>query len=204
MSVMILSRILSINKEDIPKAAVTISAQDLPQLIVLLCEKDDQIRYKAFLMLQSRSQFCGGVYPFWDTFVQKLKSENSYQRSIGLMLIAENARWDIDNKMDTVINDYLFCLNDEKPITVRQCIQALANIIPYKKHLLMRIASGLMEINLGAVKPSMKKLILIDILNVLMEIRRYETNDAIDGYIFEALSGGILDEKTKKQIKKAI
>lgn len=69
------------------------------------------------------------VYTYWDIFREKLKSDNSYQRSIGLMLIADNARWDTQNRMEETIYDYLKCLSDEKPITVRQCIRSLVKII---------------------------------------------------------------------------
>jgi hypothetical protein len=94
--------------------------------------KDDNIRYQAFLILQSRSIFFNDVYSFWDTFRDKLKSDNSYKRSIGLMLIAENVRWDEQNRMEDTIDEYLKLLNDEKPITIRQCIQSLGKVAQFK------------------------------------------------------------------------
>lgn len=47
------------------------------------------------------------VYPFWDTFRAKLNSDNSYQRSIGIMLIAENTRWDTRDHILQTIDAYL-------------------------------------------------------------------------------------------------
>jgi len=166
-----------------------------------LSEKDDTIRYHYFLLLQHRSKDFGDVYPYWDIFCEKLKSENSYQRSLGLMLIAANAKWDIDNKIDYVIDEYLSLVYDEKPITIRQCIQALSGIVPYKSHLNMKIANKLMSISISDIKATMQKLILIDILEALAMIRKYQTNNEIESYILNALSGGVLDKKAVNQVE---
>jgi len=201
---MTLNDLITIDKECIPEAAESLTPNDLPQLVALLDEKDDKLRYSAFLLLQSRSDVTDDVYPFFDVFVDKLKSDNSYQRSIGLMLMAQNARWDTLGKLDAAMDDYLKCVHDERPITVRQCIQALLHVVLYKKSLHQKIAKSLMDIDIAALRPAMRKLVLLDILHVLLQIRGYEPIDTIDAYIFDALSGGILDEKSKKQITKAL
>lgn len=201
---MTLKDLISLVKDDTPEAAKTLSPSDLPQLVALLDEKDDKLRYPAFLLLQSRSQCADDVYPFFDVFADKLKSDNSYQRSIGLMLMAQNARWDTLGKLDAAMDEYLSCVHDEKPITVRQCIQALINVVPYKKDLHDKIGQALMSIDIAAMRPTMRKLVLLDILQVLLQIRQHEPANGIDAYIFEALSGGILDDRSKKQIGKAL
>ena len=99
-------------------------------LVELLNEKDDNLRYHAFLLLQNRSQINSDVYPFWDELVSKFTSTNSYHRSIGLMLIADNVRWDQEGKFEPLLETYLSFVDDEKPITVRQCIQSLVKIVP--------------------------------------------------------------------------
>jgi hypothetical protein len=201
---MTLNDLITIDKECIPEAAESLASNELPRLVALLDEKDDKLRYSAFLLLQSRSECADDVYPFFNTFADKLKSDNSYQRSIGLMLMARNAKWDTLGKLEDAIDDYLNGVSDEKPITVRQCIQALMHIIPYKKNLHKKIAQMLMSIDIAALRPTMRKLVLMDILQVLMQIRQYEPSCDIDTYIFDALSGGILDDKSKKQIQKAL
>lgn len=201
---MILDDILFIDKEDIPDAAKKLTADDLKELVALLNEKDDKLRYAAMKLLQSRSQGFDDVYPYFDTFAQKLKSDNSYQRSIGMMMMAQNAQWDVENKFDAALDDYLSGAEDEKPITARQCIQALDHVIPYKANLLSCIADRLIKVNISVIKPSMKKLILLDILHALMQIRKQRPSGDIDAYILDALSGGIIDDKTKKQIEKML
>ena len=84
----------------------------IPQLVEWLSLKDDDIRYQAFLLLQNRSIFFNDVYPFFDTFCEKLKSDNSYQRSIGLMLYDMDTVLsypDSDSISDYAKNAALYC-----------------------------------------------------------------------------------------------
>lgn len=52
-----------------------------------------------------------------------------------------------------------------------------------------------------AVKESMRKSMLIDILNVLFIIRQERKTDDLESFILNALSGEILDKKSKKQFE---
>lgn len=192
---------MSISKSDLPEASKALNKEDISQLIEWLALKDDNIRYQAFLLLQNRSLFFDDVYPYWDTLRNKLKSDNSYQRSIGLMMIAENAKWDNENRTEDTIDECLMLLKDEKPITIRQCIQTLGKIASAKPGLNYKIASGLINLDLMAVKETMRKSILLDILNVLIIIRKSHKTDEIESFILNSLSGEILDKKSKKQIE---
>lgn len=123
-----LESIMSAPNSDLQGMARELDKSDISQLVAWLALKDDVLRYKAFLLLQSRSVLFNDVYPFWDDFSEKLSSDNSYHRSIGLMLIAENVRWDAENRMEDTIDEYLALMKDEKPITIRPCIQSLGKI----------------------------------------------------------------------------
>lgn len=193
--------IMSIDKSGLPEASKKLNRDDIPQLVEWLSLKDDNIRYQAFLLLQNRSAEFEDVYPYWDVFRDKLKSDNSYQRSIGLMLIAENAKWDAENRMEDTIDEYLELLKDEKPITVRQCIQSLGKVTPYKPDLNAKVADRLISFDIMAVKETMRKSILLDILNVLLIIRKELKKDEIESFILDALTGGVLDNKSKKQVQ---
>jgi hypothetical protein len=194
-------RISAFEKSELLEVSKTLSAEDVRQLVEWLTDKDDKLRYNSLLLLQHRSESYDDVYPYWDLFCTLIKSSNSYHRSIGVMLIAENAKWDADDKMDKTIGDYLNILYDEKPITVRQCIQSLSKIVPCKIHLHERIAHELMAVNIAGVKETMRKLVLLDILNILVLIKKRRTTDEIDGYILKALTGGALDKKAIKQFE---
>lgn len=196
-----LESIMSISKNDLQEASKVLNKDNISQLIESLSLKDDNIRYQAFLLLQNRSLLFNDVYPYWDVFKGKLKSDNSYQRSIGLMLIAENVKWDTDNNIEDTIDEYLKLLNDEKPITVRQCIQSLGKIVTSKPSLNDKIASELISIDLMSIKETMRKSILLDILNVLIIIREKHKTAEMENFILKALTGEILDKKSKKQIE---
>jgi len=196
-----MENLLAIDKNDRENACASLSREEIAQLVDWLSLKDDKIRYKAFLLLQSRSMIAEDVYPYWDVFRSKLRSENSYQRSLGLMLLAENAKWDAENRMEKTIDAYLALLHDEKPITVRQCIQSLTKIVPYVADLNRKIADTLMSLDLAAVRETMRKLILLDILDTLLLIRKELPAEEIEQYILDALSGGLLDKKAKRQVE---
>jgi hypothetical protein len=189
-------------KEDIPAMANRLDAVGISQLVEWLNEKDDNFRYKSFLLLQARSQIKEDVYPYWDVFVAKLENSNSYQRSLGLMLIAENARWASEAKFQPVVERYLACCNDEKPVIVRQCIQGITKIVPYQTSSLGAITDKLLSIDLASRKDTQRKLLLTDILTVFAEIRKLRADERIERYFLSAINGGILDDKTKKIIAK--
>lgn len=192
-----------IDKDDPSGTAARLSKGDIEQLVEWLGEKEDKIRYPSLLILQSRSRIKDDVYPYRETFREKLKSDNSFQRNIGLILLAENARWD-DGWLDGVIGEYLALVNDEKPITARYCVQYLQKIVPYKPDLHAAIAKALMETDLTMVRETMRKLVLFDIIEVLAAIRKVKTSDGIESYIADAMTGGILDRKAKKQLEELL
>jgi hypothetical protein len=192
--------IQSTEKEALSDLALTLTDANIAQLVDWLEEKEDNFRYKCYLLLQARSQACADVYPYWDVFAAKLRSDNSYQRSLGLMLIAENARWDQAGKFDAIVGDYLSFCDDEKPITVRQCVQSLLQVVPYKTGCLPQIVDKLISIDIMQRKETQRKILLMDILSVLSSIRRYQPDERIDRYIQDALTGGILDSKAKRLV----
>jgi hypothetical protein len=196
-----IEQLFAIKKEAMSEESKKLDKEDIAQLVDLLTLKDDQIRYQAFLLLQNRAAQVDDVYQYWDIFQDKLKSDNSYQRNIGLMLIAENARWDTDDKMANTIDEYLDRLHDEKPITIRQCIQSLGIIVPYKPDYINQIKDALMQLDIMSIKDTMRKSILLDIINVLLIIRDKQNNSGVEPYILNALTGEVLDKKAKKQIE---
>lgn len=196
-----LEEILLLEKESIPEASKGLNREEISHLVSLLSEKDDKIRYQALLLLQSRSQDSDDVYPYWDIFCGKLTNENSYQRSIGLMMISDNVKWDTENKIAAILDHYLIILKDEKPITVRQCIQSLSKLVAYKPSLIQIITDHLISMNLMEIKETMRKSVLMDILTVLIQIKKIQPMSSIDSYIVNALLGGILDKKAIKMVE---
>jgi hypothetical protein len=193
--------LLACEKENLAELTPTLAAADIEQLVEWLNEKDDNLRYKSFLLLQDRSQKFDDVYPYWDTLVTKLGSDNSYQRSLGLMLLADNVRWDQLGKFEGLVDTYLSFCDDEKPVTVRQCIQSLVKVVPHKPACLNTIVDRLLSIDVMQRKETQRKLVLLDILSVLTAIQKLQPDERISLYVHTALTGGILDAKAKRQVE---
>jgi hypothetical protein len=162
----------AVAKDQIPSLAKTLTANDIQFLVETLCEKDDKLRYNAFLLLQAYSREQPSMYGYWGVLDKKLDSDNSYQRSIGLMLLAENARWDKDGKFSKTIDKYLSCCTDEKFITARQAIRGLANVLQATSAFDKKIEQNLTKLSLAQYKENQQKLLTKDIATVLKIIQK--------------------------------
>ena len=80
-------------------------------------------------------------------------------RNRALYILAANAKWDDDNRFDAILSEYLSHITDEKPITVRQCIKALAQVGMAKPQNIPRILSSFHGADLSKYKDSMRPLI---------------------------------------------
>ena len=58
-------------------------------------------------------------YEYFDDFASLLGHPKSLVRNRALHILAANARWDEENRFDTILTDYLSHITDEKPITAR-------------------------------------------------------------------------------------
>lgn len=202
---MTLDALISIPKEDIPNAVETLNANDIAALVELLNEKADAPRYQALLLLTSRSERHPDVLPYWPRFVEKLTNENSYQRSIGIMLLGANARWAEESDVEKCLPLCLRLIDDEKPVTARQAITALAQIALAQPACAMPVAKALAAHDILSTRESMRKSILLDICRALVKVRRLPgIRNIADARLMDALSGEILDKAAKKEIRGAM
>lgn len=146
--------------------------RDIKQLVKDLHHTDNSFAYTSFKQLVEESKESNSVYPFFDDFIDMLEDDNSYIRNRGLILIAENSRWDIDNKVDEVLSQYLKHITDVKPITARQCIRGLEIIVDEKEDLVPDIKKALYNANIEKYPSSMRELIEKDIARVLKGIHK--------------------------------
>ena len=63
---------------------------------------DNREAYRALQSLQEASELDNAVYAYIDTFIEMMRDSNSYIRTRGLTLIAHNAKWDEEGKIDGV------------------------------------------------------------------------------------------------------
>lgn len=144
----------------------------IAEVFELLYHKNNNIAYKALQELQKESEETDQVYPYMEQFAKMLHSDNSYIRTRGLTLIAYNAKWDKDYKIDEIIDDYLKHITDDKPITARQCIQLLPMIAKNKPELKNDIICALSKIDVSIYTDNMRPLVYKDAQKSLEEIQK--------------------------------
>ena len=154
------------------KGKGVIMSMDTAEAFELLFDKNNKTAYRALPELQKRSVETDKVYPYMDRLGDMLDSDNSYIRTRGLTLIAYNARWDKDNKIDEIIDGYLKHITDVKPITARQCIKLLPMIAKDKPELRNDICSALERADISFYDDSMQPLVYKDIQKALKEIQK--------------------------------
>ncbi len=194
-----------LNHKDCPdKFAEHLTKEDIAFLFSLLSSKNDEIRYICFLTLQSRSRTHNDVYAYFDLLTQKLTNHNSYQRNIGLVLLAENIKWDKQDKFAAVYDEYAKHFNDKKFITSRQAIQNIPKWIAYRPDLMTNVAAKLMSIKLSQYKSSQSPLLLCDIFEALITIYKIQPSDNIKDYLLKNLDTGILNSTNAKKFTKTL
>ncbi len=145
---------------------------NIEETFELLFDKNNNVAYKALQELQKESEETDCVYPFIDKLSDMLDSDNSYIRTRGLTLLAYNAKWDKEYKVDEIIDEYLKHITDVKPITARQCIKLLPIIAKHKPELKNDILSALNKANISIYDYSKQPLVYKDIQKALKEIKK--------------------------------
>jgi len=134
-----------------------------------LTSKDNNYRYNCFLLLEKITlKKVSWIYNKWDFLADLLDSTNSFHRNIGLILLANLSYSDTENRIENIIDKYLSRFNDEKFITVRQCIQNVWKIAVNKPALKDKIVNYLKRFNYGGQHSN---LIELDIQNALKKIK---------------------------------
>ena len=159
-------------RENSEFAKEDIVSLNVAETFELLFDKNNNIAYKALQKLQKESVETDCVYTYMDRLSDMLDSDNSYVRIRGLTLLAYNAKWDKDYKIDEIIDKYLKHITDVKPITARQCIKLLPIVAKYKPELKNDILSALHKANISVYDDSMQPLVYKDIQKALKEIQK--------------------------------
>lgn len=132
-------------------------------IIQKLTSNDDKYACAITNMIMSESQDTNKWYDYFDDFAHLLNYPKSLVRNRALYILAENAKWDDENRFDAIINDYLSHITDEKSITARQCIKALVIVGKAKPQYIPKIVDCLQYADLSKYKDSMRPLLEQDI-----------------------------------------
>ena len=135
----------------------------MENIIAKLTAKDDKYACAFADKIISESQETDEWYEYFDDFASLLNHPKSFVRNRMLYILAANAQWDEESRFDLIIADFLAHITDEKPITARQCINALAQVGSAKPQYVPVILSRLRNADLSKYKDSMRPLIEKDI-----------------------------------------
>lgn len=128
-----------------------------------LTAKDDKYACALADKIIAESQEADGWYEYFDDFASLLDHPKSLVRNRALHILAANAQWDEENRFDAILPAFLAHITDEKPITARQCIKALAQVGLAKPQYIPSLLSCLQSADLSKYKDSMRPLIEKDI-----------------------------------------
>lgn len=145
---------------------------NIAETFELLFDKNNNTAYKALQTLQKESEESDCVYSYMDQLSDMLDSDNSYIRTRGLVLLAYNAKWDRNYKIDKIIDKYLKHITDVKPITARQCIKLLPLLAKYKPELKNDILSAFHNADISIYNESMQSLVYQDMQKAVKEIQK--------------------------------
>lgn len=138
-----------------------------PDMITVLTSSDDKYACALADQIISESQETDEWYDLFEEFASLLNHPKSLVRNRMLYILAANAQWDDENRFDAIIEDYLSHITDEKPITARQCIKALAQIGQAKPQYIPMILAALRSADLSKYTDSMRPLIEKDIQSTM-------------------------------------
>lgn len=139
----------------------------MEQLTLLLTAKNDSAACALADKIIAESLESDTWYPHFPEFAALLNHPKSLVRNRALHILAANAQWDEENRFDAILPEYLSHVTDEKPITARQCIQALAQVGTAKPRYIPEILSCLKNADLSKYKDSMRPLLEKDIAQTI-------------------------------------
>ena len=143
--------LLDLNKKSVDIESIAKKALEdeniLSELLKGLLSKKDTIRYNSFRVLEHASQMKPEVlYPYWDKFVEKLNSDNSFHRYHGVFIIANLTSVDKEKKFEKISDTYCGLVEDKSFIVAVNVVGNLGKIAKAKPHLQAKITSILLGV----------------------------------------------------------
>ena len=145
-------------------------------IIELITDKDDNEAYKNAKLIAAESEKSKKYYKYVDEFVELLNNSNSYIRTRAFILICCQAKWDKEEKINSSLSKMFKLFNDEKPTVVRQCLNAIKEVVIYKPELSSKVLKAIKRIDLSNYKESMSSLIKKDINELISIISEQKTH----------------------------
>ena len=136
-------------------------------ILANLAAKNDKYACALAEKIIAESRMTDEWYGHFSEFVALLDHPKSLVRNRALHIIAANVQWDEEDRFNVILPNYLSHITDEKPITARQCIQALAEIGTAKPQYIPQILPCLQSADFSKYSDSMRPLIEKDIATTI-------------------------------------
>jgi predicted nucleic-acid-binding protein len=154
--------------------------KNIQKQIEELGSTDDKIRMDALQnLLKITESKVDWVYEVWDLLLEKLVNENSYQRSIGVKLLCNLAKSDIENRLATSLDRLLVHTKDDKFITSRQCIQSIWKIAAANKPNREKVVKHLEKRFVECIDEKHYNLLRQDIIQSMLALYKAEKDDTL-------------------------
>lgn len=149
-------------------------------IIAALTAKDDKYACALANRIVSESKETDAWYEYFDDVSALLNHPKSLVRNRAMGILSAIAKWDDENRFDSIISEFLTHITDEKPITARQCIKALAKIGRAKPQYVPMMLSALNNADLSKYKDSMRPLIEKDIAETVRLLESSKLGGIVD------------------------
>jgi len=145
--------------------------QLLQEILQGIKSKPESYRYNCYkVALQICKEYPKRLYPFWDYFVEFLKSPNAYHRMAAITLIAHLTSVDKKHKFEIIFENYFHFLDDQSMIVARYLAISAGIIAVNKSVLRERIIEKLLKIDTTHHQEGRKDLIKHDIIQTIRMI----------------------------------
>lgn len=170
-----------------------------------LNSKDDGERYNAFQeMSRITEEKVDWCWKYIDEFKKKLDDENSYQRSIGIMMLCNLSKNETDGReFRDILPALMKRIDDEKFITERQYIQNIWKVAVENDEYKEKIVGQLKNEYVNCLQKKHYNLIRLDIITSLNLISEKTGDKRLEAAVSE-LIGQEDDIKNRKKYLYAI
>lgn len=135
----------------------------MDEILNRLRDKNEKAAYEYAKQICTESSASDKYLGMIPSFAEMLQDKSSYVRTRAFLLICSQARWANDGQLAAVFDQMCLLLNDPKPTVVRQCLNALHEVVLFRPELSDKIENALTEIDVSKYKDSMSPLILKDV-----------------------------------------
>jgi hypothetical protein len=126
----------------------------LPQILNGVYSPKASIRYGCAKVLMDLSEnHPEKLYPFIDSFIKLLDNKYRILTWNAMVIIANLAKVDKDNKIDSIFEKYYNFLNDEYMVTVANVVGNSAKIASTKPYMIKNITDELLKVENIALTP---------------------------------------------------